>query len=219
MQRGFGAAAAVVAPGRKGADHGPVGAHRRLEAGQGCSHLLALGLQAGATGKSNGQGLLKAQAGDTRGLELLGGWQIQRRSRGGLLRLDGPLRRFVGPQEIGRELGGGEHIAHRWLGLGGYELIQRPQLGIQLLPTSLEQLRIGSTAQRDGHGSGEGIRRQRSAAWHGCSQGRTATHQAEGQSALEQCHGGADQRLMRCSLGDGAWLRRVVCAALRTAAI
>ena len=124
-----------------------------------------MGLQAGATGKSDGQGLLKAQAGDTRGLQLLGGWQIQGRGRGGLLRLDGPLRRFVGPQEIGRELRGAEHIAHRWLGLGGQQLIQRPQLGIQLLPTALEQLRIGSTAQRDGHGGGKGIRRHGGAAW------------------------------------------------------
>ena len=70
---GGGAASTLVAAVGKGADGGPIAAHGGLNAGQGSSHLLPLGLQGGAVGKGDGQSLLQAEAGDAAGLELLGG--------------------------------------------------------------------------------------------------------------------------------------------------
>ena len=110
-----------------------------MDAGQGGSHLLALGLQGGAVGKGDRQGLLQAEAGDAAGLKLLGGGQIQGRTGhrvGGLNRTGGGL---VDPDQVGWQLRCAEHVAHRGLGLARQQPIERPQLRIQPLPAALDQ--------------------------------------------------------------------------------
>ena len=115
-----------------------------------------------------------------------GGGQIQGRTGHHVGGLDRPAGGLVGPDQIGGQLRCAEHVAYWGLGFAGEQLIQGPQLRIQLLPAALQQL--GALGLGWGLGRGLGQRSRGKLGWD-------QPQPQKGQNALAHCHGDADQRL------------------------
>ena len=139
MVGGFADSLLAVAAVGKGANPRPIGAQLCLHQGQAGGHLLPLGLQGGAVGKGQGQGLAEAEAlHGAATLELDRRGQAQGRGRAGLRARQGAFGGRVGRQQVGGQGRGGDLDAGLSLWFGGNQGIEGTELGIELSPAALQ---------------------------------------------------------------------------------